>query len=220
MGVHQQIRAGFINQFVLEIRTLDFLDLVVFFQFAIWLPVIALNISPFQFIFEDLGLSYEMIYLPFAVLIYWIGIKWFSDSPTLTFKSVTKRFIERRVSPLVIESCLHDLGHRVRKYEVYRHTDVTIGDLAHLVQVSEHTITYLLHQELGQTFEDYIESIRVELLLRKATDPDSDASFESIALSVGFQSAEAGEKAIGDYTALSKSEIVKLTGAQEPTDED
>ena len=191
----------------------QFLDLFVFFQFAIWLPVIALYISPYQFVFEELGLPYETVYVPFALIIYWIGIKWLTNSPTLTFKSVTKRFIEKRVPADVPTSCIADLYEQVIKHEIYKHPDATVEDVARFFGVSVGTITYLLHQELGETFKDFLDGIRVNALLEQAkSDQFSSLSFEELVSQNGFGSKEIGKKAIEEHTSLAKVKIDELTG--------
>ncbi len=201
----------------------QFLDLFVFFQFAIWLPVITLYISPFESVFEGLRMGYETVYLPFAMLTYWIGFKWFSDSPTLTFKSVTKRFLEKRLSPDVPRECIEDLYDQVKKYRIHQHQDVMVEDMARLVNVSEDTIIYLLHQELGKTFSEFLEGIRVQMLLSESKmDELKQLSFEDLCQRNGLQTTDLGIKALEEYTNLSKRDINALLEGREqsrPEDE-
>lgn len=197
----------------------QFLDLFLLFQFAIWLPVIALHISPYQFIFEELGITYEWVYVPFTLMIYWIGIKWFYDAPTLTFKSVTKRFVEKRLSPQVAQDCIEDLQVRVKKYGLFRHPQFALQDLAQLVSVSETTLDYLLHQEMGKTFEDFMDGIRVDQVLADLEHENRQLTFDQIVLENGFETVAAGTRAIQSYTTMSKEEIRVLQSRRIQKDE-
>ena len=205
---------GVYKQYKSSPRTLwlgQFLNIFIFFQFTIWLPLLLIFVSPFHFLIHDLGGRYELIYIPLVVLIYWVGVKWAVDAPPLTFKSPAKKEIEKKYSQELIAHCIRDLTQVMKEQKPYLQRNLNLDQLSSIVGTKPTTLTYVLNQEMGLDFKEYIDSFRVAHASNLLRDAMGDKpEIEKIAFDSGFNSPFDFKRIFYRFHELSPKEFIRL----------
>ncbi len=197
----------------------QFLNIFLVFQFGIWLPILLINVSPFRMIIRELGLEYYFIYGPLVALIYWIGLRWAMDAPSLTFKSSTKEQLEKTFPPELIEKCIKELKETMERNELYLDPTINTRQLAAVMGTKEKTITYILNQEMGLNFDEFVNRYRIEYAAREMLGLDHDrTTIEKIARLSGFRSAREFQQVFQSFKEISPKEYMKRHQAEAITD--
>lgn len=188
----------------------QFLNIFIFFQFVIWLPFLLVYISPFHFMIPNSGLSYYFIYGPLILIIYWISIKWLTGAPTLTFKSRAKEQLEKNLPEEIVRSCVEDLNHIMGESKLYLNKNLTVNDLSKAMNTSTSTIVYVLHQEIGKTFNEFVDGFRVLASIEKITSEDFEkGALAQISENCGFKSLDEFKRVFKQHTDLLPQQYLK-----------
>ncbi len=188
----------------------QFLNIFLFFQFGIWLPVLIVNVSPFKMLIPEIGLDYDFIYGPMVIFIYWIGLRWALDAPTLTFKSKTKEELEKTLPRELIRKCIDELKFIMESQKLFLRKDLSIKTVADIIGAKEKTLNYVLNQEMGITFQEFVDSFRINKAAREMLGMDySKKEVEKIALSSGFTNLPDFQRTFQAFKEMTPREYIR-----------
>ncbi len=94
---------------------------------------------------------------------------------------------------------------RVREAEWWRDEALTLAVLARRLHTSPRTLSRALNEGLGQTFNEFINRMRVESVARELRDPARRRDLLQVAFDAGFSSEASFNRAFKAYTGLTPS---------------
>jgi len=113
-----------------------------------------------------------------------------------------ERYLERLIVLMETERC-------------YMVGDLSLSSLADRLAISPHHLSQLLNERIGKSFNDFVNSYRVDEARRRLVDPkDSQFSILAIAESAGFTSKSAFNAAFKKHTGMTPSEWRKLPAGE------
>lgn len=134
-------------------------------------------------------LNVEVLYMATS-LVMWMLIDFF----IYKHQSVIDELEEpKEVEAIGVESIPDDLGSKIRRLfedeQIYLNPTLKVSDLAMELATNRTYISNQINREMGMTFYDYVNGMRVEHAKRLIRD--SEENLKEIALSSGFSSASA-----------------------------
>jgi len=92
--------------------------------------------------------------------------------------------------------------------KVYRHADLTLAGLAEAIGITPHVLSQLLNQYTNQTFNEYLNRLRVQDVQEKLTDSANDRfTIEAIGQEAGFRSRSAFYAAFRKVAGISPTDF-------------
>jgi AraC-like DNA-binding protein len=111
---------------------------------------------------------------------------------------------DREIQTLM--GCCRRLREHMREEKRYKDPHLTLGRLAADLEIPRRTITDALNACMGQNFQSFINSYRIEAIREEIERPENaDATLLSMAFAAGFNSKSAFNDAFRKFTGISPS---------------
>jgi AraC-like DNA-binding protein len=188
-----------------------FLRVFMIFQ-VIWLCYLIPYVVP---AFTDQMLTifgWYPIYIPLAILIYWLGIKGYmvAHIEQLTQKKNTE--IKNSLSLDEINNITASLKVAMEVDKIYLDPTTSLNTLAKHINYSPKIISAVLNQHLQKSFNEYVNEYRVAEFKEKFLGQDFEhLTITGIALECGFNSQATFQRAFKEFTGVSPSKFRKTT---------
>ena len=112
--------------------------------------------------------------------------------------------------PEEVDRAKRRLFHLLEGERIYRRENATLTLVAERMALSTHQLSWLLNQEIGQTFSSLINGYRVREVQSRLSDPSQNhAPLLQIAFDVGFNSKASFNRAFKKATGMTPSEFKK-----------
>ncbi len=150
------------------------------------------------------------IYIPLAIMIYWLGIKGYarSQADNITLKKSAAG--TSALSSSVIEQTISSLKKAMADEKLYLNQNLNLNLLAEHTGISQKTISFVLNQHVHKSFNEFINEYRVECFKQKIAQPELDnLTIAGIALECGFSSQATFQRIFKQSTGQSPSEFRK-----------
>jgi AraC-like DNA-binding protein len=196
-----------VNQEPKKIRWMNqFIRVFLVFQ-VIWLAYLIPYIIPKYTDALLNGVGWYPVYVPIAVLIYWLGLK------GLMVKYQTGRANakeERKNIPLdqgLIHRTIDLLTKSMEEEKLYLQVGLTLAHLAGHLGISQKTLSAVLNQHLHKSFNEFINEYRIEAVKQRFQNPALDyLTLAGIAMECGFNSQATFQRTFKQLTGCSPSE--------------
>ncbi len=186
-------------------RTL-FLNSFLVFQ-LIWLVFLVPYIIPssrFE-VLENVG--YYPIYIPLAILIYWLGFKGYLHA-RLTANS-SSGIASIQLSQLESERLIKAIVKAMEVDKLYLEPDFNLSALVKHVRSQQRLVSHVLNNHFAQSFNSFVNYYRIEEVKRRLTDQASEhLTLSGIAFESGFNSQATFQRAFKQATHLTPKEFV------------
>lgn len=96
----------------------------------------------------------------------------------------------------------------------WRDEGLTLASLARRLHVSPRTLSRGLNEGLGQSFNEFINRMRVDAVVRQLRDPEFDQDVLRAALDAGFNSKASFNRAFKAYTGQTPSALRRAAAAE------
>lgn len=133
------------------------------------------------------------LYIPIAVLIYWLGLRGYlharsqptdTQPATATPKPAAKPLSEAQANE--VAGCLYQA---METGQLFLDPELTLDKVSRHVQVPAKTISAVLNQHLGKSFNQFVNEYRIDAFKQKLTDPaHSHLTLTGLAFECGFNS--------------------------------
>jgi AraC-like DNA-binding protein len=150
------------------------------------------------------------VYIPLAILIYWLGIKGYLISPQ---QGTTKKngSIPASLSGTSIDETVSLLKKSMEDDKIYLDPNLNLNLLAQHTGVGQKTISTVLNQHLQKSFNEFINQYRVDAVKIKLQQPETvNLTIAGIASECGFNSQATFQRTFKELTGMSPSEYRKL----------
>jgi AraC-like DNA-binding protein len=183
----------------------QFLRIFMIFQ-AIWLIYLIPYIIPATRNWLLNTFDWYPIYIPLAVLIYWLGIKGYIAS--ITFRRSGKKTapLQDQFTPAMIEETVQLLQQAMEQDKLYLNPLLNLDALAQHTNLPAKRISAVLNQHLQKSFNEYINVYRVEEFKIKIMQEDlNHLTITGVALQCGFNSPATFQRTFKQMTGMSPS---------------
>lgn len=194
------------NQFA----TIEFINLRWLLGY-IYVTLLHAILSTIAFFLDVSNFMYYISAIINIALLYWISIKGVLQKeikPLLPLES--KKENKAEIISKKDKEVLLRLADYINDYEVYKKTDLTIIDVANMVNEHPKRISGIINSCLKQNFNTYINSFRVEKAKELLSHNSiHNFSIEGISIEVGFHSRSAFYEAFKKETGTTPSRYQK-----------
>jgi len=149
------------------------------------------------------------IYIPLAVLIYWLGIKGYMMANNYSIGPVKKiSDINSTLTVSAIEQVVCSLKKAMEDDKLYLDPMLNLAILSKNTLIAQKTISAVLNQHLHKSFNEFVNEYRVDAFKEKLQDPGMNhLTIAGIAFECGFNSQATFQRIFKQFTGFSPSEF-------------
>ncbi len=155
--------------------------------------------------------SYDSIWIAVPFFIYMIG--YFSLKQPELFritKEIRKKIRTQRLSESEIKRLKLSIKEMVSTQQIFKDSDLTLGQLAAKIDASQNDVSWLLNNEFKTTFYDFINQYRVQAFVDKVhQNQHLNQTILALAMDVGFKSKSTFNKAFKQFMQITPSSYIK-----------
>ena len=148
------------------------------------------------------------IYVPLAILVYWLGIKGYL---VMKYQFVdTKRTVNlsSSIPAAVINQTILSLIAAMETGSIYLNPDLNLNILSKYTGIPAKIISAVINQHLHKSFNEFVNEYRIAAFKEKMQQPEMDnLTFAGIASECGFNSQATFQRTFKQVTGLSPSEF-------------
>ena len=187
----------------------QFVRIFLVFQ-VIWLLYLVPYVIPRYTDFMLDTFKWYPVYIPLAIMIYWLGIKgWLVSSHTAAAKK--NGIIPSSLTTAMIEETALHLRKAMEKDKIYLNPNLNLSLLALHTGIAQKTISSVLNQHLQKSFNEFVNYYRVEAIKTKLQEEAAhNLTIAGVAMECGFNSQATFQRTFKDLTGMSPSEFRKL----------
>lgn len=144
------------------------------------------------------------VYMPLIVLIYWLGI----NGCIISFKAYNKTLKGLSLSNIDVKNTIIALEKAMNNDKLYLNPSLKLNDIVNHTEVPQKIVSAVLNQHLGKTFNEFINTYRVEeFKSRLLKDNSENLTITGIAFECGFNSQATFQRTFKAFTNLSPKEF-------------
>ncbi len=154
-------------------------------------------------------LDWYPLYIPMAILIYWLGIKGYilSQRQTIADKKLNAA---NSVSIQLANQVISSLVKTMKEDKIYLNPNLNLAALSENTGIAAKTISAVLNQHLQKSFNEFVNSYRVGEFKEKILQPEmNNLTIAGIAFECGFNSQATFQRTFKELTGQSPSEYRK-----------
>ncbi|GAB2596771.1 helix-turn-helix domain-containing protein [Spirosoma areae] len=155
------------------------------------------------------------IYIPIAVLIYWLGLKGYLHSRNSLVDAVTGKPSATFIPAETVEKVAGLLSNAMRIDKLYLDPELTVEKVGRHTQLPPKTISFVLNQHRQKSFNTFVNEYRIDAVKQQLINPANEhLTLTGIAFECGFNSQATFQRAFRQMTGVSPKEFA---GQQEKT---
>jgi AraC-like DNA-binding protein len=145
------------------------------------------------------------VYVPLAILVYWLGIKGYIVSQTESAQ--VKRVVA--LSPELVNKTVNSLLSAMEKDKLYLNSAITVAMVADHIGVPAKNISAILNQHLKKSFNEFVNEYRVNDIRQRLLNGETrQLTIAGLAYEGGFNSLPTFQRAFKAVTGKSPSEFL------------
>jgi len=150
------------------------------------------------------------IYIPLAIIIYWLGIKGYIVSQTET-NLIKKNLPFNSTLPAgTIQQTIASLKKAMMNDKLFLNPNLNLNLLSEHTFIPQKTISFVLNQNLHKSFNEFVNEYRIETFKEKIRQPESgNFTIAGVAFECGFNSQATFQRTFKQATGISPSEFRK-----------
>ncbi|HXB45377.1 MAG TPA: helix-turn-helix domain-containing protein [Puia sp.] len=187
----------------------QFIHVFIAFQ-AIWLIYLVPYVIPR---YTDMMLKtfdWYPIYVPMAIIIYWLGIKGYMISNAHIISTHKPTLVHSTLPDATIKQTIISLNKAMDNDKIYLNPNLNLNILSEHTGISQKIISAVLNQHLHKSFNEFVNEYRIEVFKEKILQPETDnLTFAGIASECGFGSQPTFQRTFKQATGQSPSQFRK-----------
>ncbi|WP_299685728.1 helix-turn-helix transcriptional regulator [uncultured Dokdonia sp.] len=176
--------------------------------FTIFAGIWALHLIPYtipnvsNYLLSYVG--WYPVYIPLVILVYWLGVNGY----IIGYKAITKSSVSTVASPEVITKTVTALETLMNKEQWYLKPTLKLQDVVQHTGIPQKTISSVLNQHLGKSFNEYVNTYRITEFKKRILDPSSEnLTITGVAYDCGFNSQATFQRVFKKMTQQSPKEF-------------
>jgi AraC-like DNA-binding protein len=199
----------------------QFLNAFLAFQF-IWLLFLIPYLIPSTRGYLLDNMSYYPIYIPLAVLVYWLGFKGYLQTQLSKTEPIVKDFPIQPGPLKVVNPSLSFSDEEVTHYttllkksmeedKLYLESSLNLQSVSTHTNIAQKTISYILNNYHNKSFNEFVNEYRIQEVKKRLLEKDKDhLTIYGIALDCGFNSQATFQRAFKSITGVSPKEYLSI----------
>ena len=186
----------------------QFVTAVLIFQ-AIWLLFMVPYVVPGwrNQLLDQLG--WYPVYIPMAILIYWLGLRGYLHSRMTITNLTDQKPAGVNLPPETLTQVVDALERAMKTDRLFLDPALSVDTLGKHIQLSPKLISAVLNQHLRTNFNAYINRYRVEAVTHCLTNPaNNHLTLTGIAFKCGFNSQATFQRTFKQVMGISPGEYV------------
>ncbi|MBR8839524.1 MAG: helix-turn-helix transcriptional regulator [Stigonema ocellatum SAG 48.90 = DSM 106950] len=147
------------------------------------------------------------VYVPLAVLIYWLGLKGYLYARNSPVEVVPYKINATSLPAEIVEKAIGLLTNAMQTDKLYLDPELTVDKVGRHVRLPAKTISFVLNQYHQKSFNTFINEYRIEAVKHRLANPASDyLTLTGIAFECGFNSQATFQRAFKQIVGVSPKE--------------
>ncbi|GAB3942030.1 hypothetical protein GCM10028805_06130 [Spirosoma harenae] len=149
------------------------------------------------------------IYIPIAILIYWLGFKGYLHSRSEVANRVATKPSGSDLSLETVDQVVKSLTRAMEQEKLFLDPELTVDKLGQQLQFAPKLISAVLNQHLHKNFNGFVNEYRVDEVKRRLIDPTHEhLTLTGIAFDCGFNSQATFQRTFKQLIGLSPGEYL------------
>jgi AraC-like DNA-binding protein len=187
----------------------QFVNVILVFQ-AIWLVHLVPYILPNTRSAWLDKFGWYPLYIPIAILIYWLGLKGYlharQSPPEVVPPKVNTTFIPAET----VDKAIVLLTNAMHTDKLYLDPELTVEKVGKYVQLPPKTVSFVVNQHLQKSFNAFVNEYRIEAVKEQLTNPANEhLTLTGIAFDCGFNSQATFQRAFRQATGKSPKQYIE-----------
>lgn len=210
LSAYKQKNNGILNGAAVHFTWLDqFIKAFMVFQ-AIWFVYLVPYVIPKYTNWMLDTFDWYPIYIPMAILIYWLGIKGYIVSQQQVAAEKKTNGNATILSPELIQQVIAALTKAMEEDKIFLIPNLNLATLSETTGFPQKNISAVLNQHLQKSFNEFVNGYRVNSFKEKIGLPEMNhLTIAGIALECGFNSQATFQRTFKELTGKSPSEFRK-----------
>ncbi|MEP6747480.1 MAG: helix-turn-helix domain-containing protein [Bacteroidota bacterium] len=210
LAAYKHKNTGFLNGHAVQFAWLQqFIRVFMVFQ-AIWLAFLIPYVIPKYTNWMLDTFEWYPIYIPMAILIYWLGIKGYIISQQEIYAGKKINSSNAALSPTQVQQIVEALRKSMEDEHIFLNPALNLSLLAESTGFNQKNISTVLNQHLQKSFNEFVNGYRVDAFKEKIRQPEmNNLTIAGVALECGFNSQATFQRTFKDVTGKSPSEYRK-----------
>ena len=146
------------------------------------------------------------IYIPMAILIYWLGIKGWLASQHIAAAEKKQVAGNNPLSPGLVQQVMASLTKLMDNDRAFLNPDLNLSSVANSTGFQAKIVSAVINQHLQKSFNEWVNGYRVQAFKDKILDPAmSHLTIAGIAMECGFNSQATFQRSFKEITGQSPS---------------
>ena len=148
--------------------------------------------------------SWYPIYVPMAIMIYWLGIKGYSISRPKNIKKSKSVNLD----PEKVNEAFKSLEKAMREDRIFLNPALSLDEVVSHTGLTQKTISSVLNQYEGKSFNEFINEYRIDEVKKRLLSPgNGHLTITGIAFECGFNSQATFQRTFKQFTNQSPREF-------------
>ena len=192
----------------------QFLLILLVFQ-VIWLVHLVPYIVPATRSALLTKFGWYPVYIPVAILIYWLGLKGYLHVRNSPVDVVTRKIIATSIPAEIVEKAVRSLTAAMQTDKLYLDPELTVEKIGRHTQLPPKTVSFVLNQHLRKSFSTFTNEYRVEAVKGQLTNPaNKHLTLTGVAFECGFNSQATFQRTFKQFTGVSPKEYTSQQAAK------
>lgn len=145
------------------------------------------------------------VYVPLAILVYWLGIKGYIVSQTESARA--KKAVE--MDPELVDKTIISLRSAMEKDKLYLNPALSVAMVADHTSIPAKIISAILNQHLEKSFNEFVNEYRVNAIRRRLLNGETrELTIAGLAYEGGFNSLPTFQRAFKSVTGRTPSQFL------------
>lgn len=155
------------------------------------------------------------IYIPIAVMIYWLGLKGYLHSRNSSVAVLGRKISATFVPAETVEKALRSLTTAMQTDKLYLDPELTVEKIGRHTQLPPKTVSFVLNQHLQKSFSTFVNQYRIEAVKQQLTNPANEhLTLTGIAFECGFNSQATFQRTFKQMTGVSPKEYTNRQASE------
>jgi AraC-like DNA-binding protein len=142
------------------------------------------------------------IYIPLAIMVYWLGINGY------LLRATGRPESKNVLPPQIVEDTKKALNLCMEKDKLYLNPALSLNTLVEHTGISQKIISSVLNQHIGKSFNEYVNDYRIETVKQKLGNGQNHLTITGIAFECGFNSQATFQRVFKQTTGLTPTEFL------------
>jgi AraC-like DNA-binding protein len=154
-------------------------------------------------------LDWYPLYIPITIIIYWLGLRGYLYARAAPADGSTRKATTTSLATETVEKTVSALTLAMETDRLYLDPELTVEKLAQHIGLPAKTVSFVLNQHIGKSFNTFVNIYRIETVKQRLTEPGNEhLTLTGMAFECGFNSQATFQRTFRQMTGFSPTEFL------------